>query len=118
MLLSFNEADKQNPLVIKGILQRTKKLGSKTFTDRAIKTAGDEMFTAEGGERPGQQDVLLVLTDGQTNKNSQPYERVNQPLRVGIFIFTDYFKREYNRRSLPTTIPSAPLLLFSFRPRA
>lgn len=47
MLLRFNEADKQNPSVIKGILQRTEKLGRKTFTDIAIKKAGDEMFTAE-----------------------------------------------------------------------
>ena len=89
MLLSFNEADKQNPLVIKGILQRTEKLRGKTFTDRAIKTAGDKMFTLEGGERPDKQDVLLVLTDGRTNKDIEPYENVNQPLRVGIFIFTD-----------------------------
>ena len=89
MLLSFNEADKQNPLIITDILQRTEKLGSKTFTDRAIKMAGDKLFTAEGGERLGKQDVLLILTDGQTNKYSQPYEKVNQPLRVGIFIFTD-----------------------------
>ena len=89
MLLRFNEADKQNPSVIKGILQRTEKLGRKTFTDIAIKKAGDEMFTAEGGDRPDKQDVLLILTDGRTNKDSQPYENVNQPLRVSIFIFTD-----------------------------
>ena len=89
MLVSFNEANKQNPSVIKGILQRTEKLRGKTFTDRAIKMAGEKMFTLEGGERPDKQDVLLVLTDGRTNEDSEPYENVNQPLRVGILIFTD-----------------------------
>ena len=89
MLVSFNEADKQNPSVIKGILQGTEKLKGRTFTDRAIKLAGEEMFTVEGGERPDKQDVLVILTDGRTNKDSLPYENVNQPLRVCIFIFTD-----------------------------
>ena len=81
--------DKQNPLVIKGILQQTEKLRGRTYTDRAIKMAGDKMFTVEGGERPDKQDVLLVLTDGRTNEDSEPYENVNQPLKVGIFIFTE-----------------------------
>ena len=89
MLVSFNEADKQNLAAIKDILQGTEKLGRNTFTDRAIKKAGDEMFTEEGGDRPDKQDVLLILTDGRTNKDSEPYENVNQPLRVGIFIYLD-----------------------------
>ena len=89
MLVSFNEVDKQNPAVIKGILQGTEKLKGKTYTDRAIKMAGDKMFAAEGGERPDKQDVLLILTDGRTNKYSKPYDEVNQPLRVGIFIYID-----------------------------
>ena len=89
MLVRFNEADKQNPSVVKGILQRTEKLKGKTYTDRAIKMAGDEMFTVKGGERPDKQDVLLILTDGRTNKDSRPYDEVNQLLRVGIFIYID-----------------------------
>ena len=89
MLVSFNEADKQDPSVIKGILQRTQGLKGKTFTDRAIKLAGEVMFTSAGGERPDKADVLIILTDGRTNKDSEPYDVVNQPLRVGIFIFTD-----------------------------
>jgi len=89
MLVSFNEADKQDPSVIKGILQGTEELKGRTFTDRAIKLAGEKMFTTEEGERPDKADVLIILTDGRTNKDSEPYDVVNQPLRVGIFIFTD-----------------------------
>ena len=89
MLVRFNETDKQNPSVIKGILQRTEKLKGKTYTDRAIEMAGDVMFTVKGGERPDKQDVLVILTDGRTNKDSRPYDEVNQPLRVGIFIHID-----------------------------
>ena len=89
MLVSFNEMDKQNPFVIKGILQITEKLKGKTFTDRAIRMAGEGMFTVAGGDRPDKQDVLVILTDGRTNKASEDYDVVNKPLRVGIFIFTD-----------------------------
>ena len=89
MLVKFNEAHKQNTSVIKGILQRTEKLKGRTFTDRAIKMAGEIMFTPEAGERPGKQDVLVVLTDGRTNEASKDYDVVNKPLRVGKFIFND-----------------------------
>ena len=85
ILVRFDEIDKQYPPVIKDILQRTERLRGKTFTDRAIKMAGEVMFTAAGGDRPDKPDVLVILTDGRTNENSEPYDVVNQPLRVGIF---------------------------------
>jgi len=81
MLVKFNEANKQNTSVIKGILQRTEKLKGRTYTDRAIKMAGEIMFTPEAGERPGKPDVLVVLTDGRTNVASEDYHVVNKPLR-------------------------------------
>jgi len=89
MLVKFNEANKQNTSVIKGILQRTEKLKGRTYTDRAIKMAGEFMFTPEAGERPDKPDVLVVLTDGRTNEASEDYHVVNKPLRVGKFIFND-----------------------------
>ena len=88
MLVSFNEADKQNSSVIKVILQQYEKLKGRTFTDRAIQMAGEVVFTKGGGERPDKPDVLVILTDGRTNENSQPYDAVNQLLKVRIFIFT------------------------------
>jgi len=90
MLVSFNETDKQDPSVIKGILEGIEDLKGKTFTDRAIKKAGEEMFNvATGGDRPDKPDVLVILTDGKTNDDSLPYDAVNKPLKVGVFNFTD-----------------------------
>ena len=89
MLVSFNDADKQDPSIIKAILEGVEELKGRTFTDRAIKMAGEVMFTTAGGDRPDKPDVLVILTDGKTNKDSQPYDVVNKPLRVGVFIFMD-----------------------------
>ena len=85
-LVEFNEKDKQNPDVIKGILKQYEKLGGRTYTDRAIESAGTKMFTPEEGDRADKPDILVVLTDGRTNKNSKPYDEVNKQLRVGFFI--------------------------------
>ncbi|XP_020622801.1 coadhesin-like isoform X3 [Orbicella faveolata] len=106
MLVSFNEADKQDPSVIKGILQGTQELKGKTFTDRAIKLAGEVMFTTAGGERPDKADVLIILTDGRTNENSEPYDVVNQPLRakgvkiIAVGVGKRIFKEELKKIAL------------------
>lgn len=86
ILVNFKDLDKQNPAVIKDILKHYGRLGRKTFTDKAIKEAGKVMFTFEEGDRPDKPDILVVLTDGRTNTNSQPYDEVNKPLRVRSFL--------------------------------
>ncbi|XP_078375577.1 coadhesin-like isoform X1 [Oculina patagonica] len=80
-LVKFTEMDNQNPAVIKGILKNYERLGGRTYTDKAIESAGTVMFTSEGGDRPDKPDILVVLTDGRTNVNSKPYDEVNKPLR-------------------------------------
>lgn len=92
ILVNFNDLDKQNPAVIKDILKHYERLGGKTFTDKAIKMAGEVMFTTEEGERPDKPDILVVLTDGRTHINSQPYDEVNKPLKVG-FVFVIWKKK-------------------------
>lgn len=85
VLVRFNEDEKQNIPVINGILKQYTRLGGKTYTDKAINKSATDLFTLEGGERPEKPDILVVLTDGRTNVNSEPYEKVLQPLKVYIF---------------------------------
>ena len=53
-----------------------------TFTDKALKLADSELFTAAGGDRADKPNVLLVFTDGNTNLNSEPYYKILPPLKV------------------------------------
>jgi len=101
--VGFNEPEKQNPAVIKRILKATTKLKGRTFTDRALRLAGSDLFTPQGGDRPNKPDILVVLTDGKTNVASEPYETVLVPLQrkgvkviavgVGDNILKDELKR-------------------------
>lgn len=53
-----------------------------TRTDRALEKAWDDMFKPGNGARPQAPHVLLVFTDGKTNKGSKKYEDVLKPLVV------------------------------------
>lgn len=84
ILIKFNEEDKQEPVIVKSILDQTNKLEARTFTDRALIKANDGLFTSEGGDRPQAPDVLVLVTDGRTNTDSVPYDVVLAPLKVGL----------------------------------
>jgi len=52
-----------------------------TRTDRALELAAEEFFGWEhSGDRPDKPNVLLVLTDGDTNEGSKPFNQVIPPL--------------------------------------
>ena len=58
-----------------------------TRTDRALELAAEDFFGwQETGDRPDVPNVLLVLTDGDTNKGSKPFSQVLPPLEVFIRI--------------------------------
>lgn len=84
ILVAFKDLDKQNPSVIKNILKNTTKLKGQTFIDRALRKAGEKLFTIANGERANKPDVLIVLTDGRTNPASEPYEDALIPLQVNL----------------------------------
>lgn len=58
------------------------KLKGRTFIDRALKAANDILFTKEGGDRPKSPNVLVLFTDGKTNKESKPYQEILPALKV------------------------------------
>ena len=61
-----------------------------TRTDRALELAAEDFFGwQETGDRPDVPNVLLVLTDGNTNEGSKPFSQVLTPLEV--FKISYYF---------------------------
>ena len=56
--------------------------GSWTRTDKALEMAASKLFTVAGGDRNDKPNILIVLTDGKTNRGSKPYPEVLQPLQV------------------------------------
>ena len=54
-----------------------------TRTDRALELAAKDFFGWEdSGDRPDKPNVLIVLTDGDTNEGSKPFSQVTPPLDV------------------------------------
>ena len=54
-----------------------------TRTDRALELAAEDFFGwQETGDRPDIPNVLLVLTDGNTNEGSKPFSQALTPLEV------------------------------------
>ena len=82
--------DTQN---INNLLQKIGKLPhirGGTRTDRALELAAEDFFGwQETGDRPDVPNVLLVLTDGNTNEGSKPFSQVLTPLEV--FKISYYF---------------------------
>ena len=56
--------------------------GGGTRTDLAIELAANEIFSPAGGDRADAENVLIVMTDGNTNSGSRAYRDVLKPLQV------------------------------------
>ena len=50
----------------------------KTRTDLALIKAKDELFTKEGGDRPDNPNVMIVLTDGKPNIPKKAHLNFNE----------------------------------------
>ena len=71
--------------------------GKWTRTDRALEMAAQKLFTDAGGDRKDKPNVLIVLTDGKTNRGSKPYPEVLRPLQVCVqyhISFLRYLRKE------------------------
>ena len=69
-----------------------------TRTDKALELAGEDVFGWEGtGDRPDVPNVVVVLTDGNTNEASKPFSEVLPSLEVNhqrhaIFSIRSFFE--------------------------
>jgi len=83
--VSLDDSDYHSNEALEDLLDKMKekdKLGSPTRTDVALKTVGEEVFVARNGDRPESPNILIVFTDGNTHKNSEPYDKVIPALEV------------------------------------
>lgn len=58
-----------------------------THTDEALRAAQTEQFTAVNGDRPDAPNILIVLTDGLSNGDSDAVVQAEQTRAAGIRIY-------------------------------
>nr|XP_058952493.1 uncharacterized protein LOC131779909 isoform X2 [Pocillopora verrucosa] len=63
-------------------MKKTDKLGAPTRTDRALRMVCENVFVPENGDRPESPNVLILLTDGNTHKASEPFDTAIQGCKV------------------------------------
>lgn len=82
-MFAFRFTDTQNANSLKNAIKVLPHIQGGTRTDRALELAGQDFFGwMETGDRPDIPNVLLVLTDGDTNEGSKPFPQVLPPLKV------------------------------------
>ncbi|XP_078346389.1 uncharacterized protein LOC144631727 isoform X9 [Oculina patagonica] len=69
-----------HPIQLKLRILYTEFPDGKTRTDKALKMAGEELY-APGEDRNQVPNVLVVITDGNTEKGSEPYKKALKPLK-------------------------------------
>ena len=83
--VSLDDKEYHSKEALKKLLDEMKendKLGSPTRTDKALKTVGEEVFVEGNGDRPESPNIMIVFTDGDTHKSSEPYDTVIPTLQV------------------------------------
>ena len=82
-MFAFRFTDAQTANSLKNAIKALPHIRGGTRTDRALELAGQDFFGwKETGDRPDVPNVLLVLTDGDTNEGSKPFPQVLPPLKV------------------------------------
>lgn len=63
-------------------MKNNDKLESPTRIDKALKMVGEKVFVSENGDRPKSPNVMIIFTDGGTDKKSESYDTVLPKLEV------------------------------------
>ena len=94
-LFNFSFNDPQNVNALKNKIGNLPHIQGGTRTDRALELAGEDFFGwVESGDRPEKPNVLIVLTDGDTNEGSRPFPEVLPPLEVLTLLVEVYFEQQ------------------------
>ena len=83
LLHTLDDPKYHNVAALEDATRKVPYFGGGTFTDRALKMA-DEKFFDPKTDRKLIPNVLLVLTDGNTNSKSEPYPKMLASLKVGL----------------------------------
>ncbi|XP_068717618.1 uncharacterized protein [Montipora capricornis] len=79
-VVRFADVNSQTPSAMTSIINRISYTGGGTRTDIALQMANSGLFSSSGGDRGDKRNVLVVITDGKTNRGSKPYSSVLAPL--------------------------------------
>ena len=96
--LVFSLSQFHDPVELQLQLLRLQLQEGSRRIDLALKKAGSELFSDKEGDRKKVPDVLVVITTGNTIKNSEPYEDVLKPLKVPS-CWSSHFLKRYDRRN-------------------
>lgn len=96
--LVFSLSQFHDPVELQLQLLRLQLQKGSRRIDLALKKAGTELFSDKEGDRKKVPDVLVVITTGNTIKNSEPYEDVLKPLKVPS-CWSYHFVKRYNKRN-------------------
>lgn len=88
MEVSFKE--KADRKTFEEAIDRVPHKKGRTRLDKALKLASSQLFTANGGIRPGQRKVMIILTDGRQSQDPDtvPLQDAVRPLKqLGVRIY-------------------------------
>ena len=83
LLNKFSDPVHQSKQALSDLIDaKMTKFDNITRLDRALIKADEEMFIPESGERPGVPSVMVLMTDGKTNKASDDFSSTVASLKV------------------------------------
>ena len=82
LICTFADSRYYDPISLKLRLLGLEFPDGSTRTDKALRMVGRELYSDRGGDRIHVPNVLAVITDGDTDPNSEPYKDVLKPLKV------------------------------------
>lgn len=91
LAVKFSDVHAQTPSAMSGIIDKISYTGGGTRTDIALEMANSGLFSSGGGDRGDKPNVLVVISDGKTNRGSKAYSTVLRPLIVSMLFFILYF---------------------------
>lgn len=80
--VKFADVAHQTPDAMTRLIKGIPYTHGLTRTDIAIELANSQLFSNSGGRRIDKPNVLIVMTDGNTNPGSKSYSQVLAPLKV------------------------------------
>ncbi|XP_074641282.1 matrilin-1-like [Tubulanus polymorphus] len=105
MEFSLTDHLKKKPL-LEAVDKLTYGHGGTTATGAAIKLARESLFNKLAGFRPSAAEILILITDGQSNRPHDTYQETEAAKERGVIFFTVGVGSEVNQEELETIASS------------
>ena len=67
---------------LKRLVNNMDYLKTGTRTDRGLELVADQLYIPEGGDRPGARNLLIIITDGNSQGKTRPLQKFLMKLKV------------------------------------